>query len=1247
MPNAFTLGKRAFTIAVAAATILWAAGLSAFALPLPARAYENGDLIKTESNSAVYYYFDGERFTFTNDMVYFTWYTSFANIDIITETALASIPIGGNIVVRPGTEMIKVQSNSRTYVVTRDGEIIWVETAEVAQDLYGDDWNQWIRDVADVFFTDYDEGVSMTEAAFMDGMLVASGSDIYLIWDGEKRLVTDAGFTANRFQDKYVITESSVDLSDYPTGDTIDGEVPALTDTSQQSTTDVVSEGDLNVSLSSDTPESMTVPAGATNVPFLAVDFEADGSDVTVSNLVFDFTGVAETDVLVDVYLYEDGMRLTNGKSINSSTRQVSFSSLDWQVMDGDTRTLWVTGDVDPALDVVATAGFELDDAGITSTAADVGGDFPIEGEQHTLTDADTVGTVEVEDGGTISDVTVGEDGAEIAEFSLDVSDEDAMIESITLNVDSADDHDGYELWQGSTMLAEGENIGNDLVLFDFEDAYTITDGNSKTFNVTANIGGESGDTIATGIEEEADVNAIGGDFGFGMIVDIGDGTPDDGDGYDATGGECDAAGDDCSFTEIVGGDLTFAFNGPDATEDLLIGGQEQVIFDFAVTAENFATVNSLEFDIAADNLCDGADENFTSFEIKNDDGVTIAGPEETGCASDVAATLVFEDEFDVEAGETLDLTLVVDVEDGGSAADGEVISATLDMSEVDAEDASGDSLTPGTEIIPAADLAGNDLELTDSSLDIDVSATPSTATVVKGSQDVDMAGFAFEAGQASDIMVTDADFSILVETAAAGTEFEGGEDTADFEAQDYVLECSLYDGDGALVDGPESPDADAELHYDGFEWTIPSGNTENLVVNCNLANLDVNGGTADRFAVRLDDVIAEDEESETVPETVGGDNDDPDGAAAGVPDTLINVVAVGDVTVDVASDSPDATIIIGNNDGVEVAVFRLTATTEDFVVEMLEFTNSGDDEVATEVQLSYEDENGDPQTAESVLSSGSVTFDNLDIFVPADGTADITLTIDTNEVSATGADSGDLFELTIEGGAAESESVGLSSGELDTDLGGDETASEFELRKTKPTLTLATGSPTGGSTPSFDEVLRFNVAADVGGFVGVDELTFSLDSTDAATSLWNVCDGPGGDGTGAAGLVQADFDLYNIDNLSTALDVDADWLLLESDGSLCEDADEIAFMVLDLTTEFDVDAGSTETFSLEMDYSGASPDPSDSLRVDIPRDSDVDALSGSADPDGSIVWDDDTQGVDATGALVDFLPVRGGTLTF
>ncbi|MDF1496703.1 MAG: Ig-like domain-containing protein [Patescibacteria group bacterium] len=134
-----------------------------FNLPLPA-----GSLIKipsdsdpnTYSDTAVYYFAsDGRRYVFPNEKVYFTWYPTFENVNILSLEDMTKIPIGGNVTYRPGSKLVKFQTDNKVYAVYQNGELRWVPTEQLAKDLYGDGWAAKVDDINESFYVNYTFGM--------------------------------------------------------------------------------------------------------------------------------------------------------------------------------------------------------------------------------------------------------------------------------------------------------------------------------------------------------------------------------------------------------------------------------------------------------------------------------------------------------------------------------------------------------------------------------------------------------------------------------------------------------------------------------------------------------------------------------------------------------------------------------------------------------------------------------------------------------------------------------------------------------------------------------------------------------------------------------------------------------------------------------------------------------------------------------------------------------------------------------
>ncbi len=115
-----------------------------------------GDLIRGQAFPAVYYLgADGLRYVFPNDKTYFTWYSDFHSVKWITDVDLGKIQIGGNVTYKPGVKMAKINTDPKTYAVTEGGVLRWIESEDIAADLYGGDWNTKIDDIPDAYFANY------------------------------------------------------------------------------------------------------------------------------------------------------------------------------------------------------------------------------------------------------------------------------------------------------------------------------------------------------------------------------------------------------------------------------------------------------------------------------------------------------------------------------------------------------------------------------------------------------------------------------------------------------------------------------------------------------------------------------------------------------------------------------------------------------------------------------------------------------------------------------------------------------------------------------------------------------------------------------------------------------------------------------------------------------------------------------------------------------------------------------------
>lgn len=141
----------------------------------------SGSLIKlptdnnplTQMDSTVYYCgANGKRYVFPNQAVYFSWYADFTGVVEISASAMANIPLGGNVTIRPGARMVKFVTDPKVYAVAKNGVLRWVEDEATAVVLYGENWNQFIDDISDAFFLDYRMGDKISLAEAISGNII-------------------------------------------------------------------------------------------------------------------------------------------------------------------------------------------------------------------------------------------------------------------------------------------------------------------------------------------------------------------------------------------------------------------------------------------------------------------------------------------------------------------------------------------------------------------------------------------------------------------------------------------------------------------------------------------------------------------------------------------------------------------------------------------------------------------------------------------------------------------------------------------------------------------------------------------------------------------------------------------------------------------------------------------------------------------------------------------------------------------
>jgi len=151
-----------------------------------ATAGTTGELIKLQCAAGaglndpckgVYYLgADGKRHVFVDLKTYMTWYSDFSNVRIVSATELASYKIGKTVTYRPGTKMIKINTDPIVYAVAANGTLRKITSEAVAKALYGNAWATQVQDISEGFFSDYVHGADIAVAADFDVTAATAGA---------------------------------------------------------------------------------------------------------------------------------------------------------------------------------------------------------------------------------------------------------------------------------------------------------------------------------------------------------------------------------------------------------------------------------------------------------------------------------------------------------------------------------------------------------------------------------------------------------------------------------------------------------------------------------------------------------------------------------------------------------------------------------------------------------------------------------------------------------------------------------------------------------------------------------------------------------------------------------------------------------------------------------------------------------------------------------------------------------------
>lgn len=1201
-------------------TAMW--GMGGVVAPSVAKAASAGDLIRTESSSAVYYLgSDNKKHTFTSDKVFFSWYKDFSSVKVISQSEMLSYELGTNVVMRPATKLlqfVEIKSDGtfnvadpKVYAVSTNGSIMHIDSATTAAAMFGANWEKNIVAVPNYLFTNYTVAGQLTASSkHPTGSLIktADSSTIYYVDGSTIRPVSSAAFDANGFNTNYVLTVSSI--SAYTQGTSITAKEDALANP-QFGTSTVVSGSGVTVSVNGSTPASQTIAKGASSVELLRFNLTAanDGA-ASVSQIKVKRSGVGARGDWTGLYMFDGATRLGYGKTINSD-ETATFNNLNLTIPAGTTKTLSLRGD----LSASAAAGnqhvFSIESGAVTAGGA-VNGTFPISSNQMNVGGA-SAGSLTIEKSGSLSNPAVGDLAVKVAEFKLTAgSTEDVKVNRIALYQNGTISNanlSNFKLYEGSTLLASASSISNNLLTFDLSsNVYNLAKSQARIFSVRADISASAkpAETVKFYVEENTDLYAVGASFGYGV-------------GVTNSYGNSNA-----SEVTLQGGQVTVSKIGPSAST-LAKNMDGQNWLEFTVTAAVNLEIKNWRLEIHNDttdlDLSDGriksGDTSYlTNVKIMATDNSFSTDSKDISAFSNVNDTTdsgvfaTFTDSFTMNAGTTKTFKVLVDSETGlgttgnyyavlGSSVSG----STYTFSSTSVKNTSNNQFI--TDIVPSSNVAGNKMSYADASLTLSMGNYKGTQTKVIGSTNVDLLQYNFAAGSGSDMTVEQIKFAAYIAstTPIANTlRLEKDGTTSYTYAKDVVGTTRLYRKDGSnwVQIGTAKSINSGYITFDNLNWKITKGVTETIALRGDLNTTAVGNVPKVAFDILDGYVTVKDESSNDKTSAVTGENANAGGSSTltySANGVMVSVSNGGSLYV-ADNSSPEASLVVAGTADAPVLKLKFNASEEGFNVKKLRISqaqNSTTSRSVDSVKISYKNKDGVAKTASLSLSGSDANFDfgsdaSNYIWVPANGVAEVDVYASFKQISGTsGAYSGDQVKFVFDenGGF---EAVGESSTTVyETSSASDVTGNLMTIYKAFPIFSRVALDQSTFTNGASNAIYKFKVTASqgstvklkkvalkvslegpvVGSSLALDQVSIKEDNTDLTS---------GDSGTNA-------FRVYNGADTATTgsgrLDTDVTGILSSTSG-----AQDVLIVFNDART---ISASASKTYTISATLSGAS----------------------------------------------------------
>ncbi len=171
-----------------------------------------GDYVRTSGSNTVYMMSTGSNGAFIirpflSAQIFFTYETTFDSILTLPNEQMALYPVGTPVLPKAGVTLIKFEGNEQVYMTQDAGSSItvlrWITTEEVAEQMYGELWKEYVLDVPLSLMNKYVIGEPVERMMSVDQSLLKKRDDLRA-YEASMTMSARASRVAGAVSERYI-----------------------------------------------------------------------------------------------------------------------------------------------------------------------------------------------------------------------------------------------------------------------------------------------------------------------------------------------------------------------------------------------------------------------------------------------------------------------------------------------------------------------------------------------------------------------------------------------------------------------------------------------------------------------------------------------------------------------------------------------------------------------------------------------------------------------------------------------------------------------------------------------------------------------------------------------------------------------------------------------------------------------------------------------------------------------------------